>query len=383
MQPLKPILILCFACMLYSCQEQRATHEQVITPYKTVKPKKVITTLKHDTLCITAVGDIMLGTSYPDKSTLPADSGRSSFTAVEKYLHGNDVTFGNLEGTLLDTGSPATYKMHLRSKAYLFRMPTCCGEVLKNAGFNALSIANNHIGDFGDIGRASTMNTLDSMRINYAGLLAHPATLFKVNGITYGFCAFSPNSEVEPLLDLPNATQVIQQLKKQCDVVIVAFHGGGEGAAFEHVPFKMESFVGEKRGDVNKFAHAAVDAGADVILGTGPHVSRAVEVYKNRLIAYSLGNFCTYKSVSVAGVCGIAPILKIYINKRGEFLNGRIISVKQTHAGGLQTDSLNSAAQRIRMLTAMDFPQSGVDISDDGYIARNLTRLDTIAVQGK
>lgn len=385
MQLLKPILILCFACVvLYSCQEQRDTHQQaVIIPHKTFQPKKVIAPPRHDTLCITAVGDIMLGTSYPDKSTLPPDSGRSSFAAVEKYLHGNDVTFGNLEGTLLDTGSPATYKMHLKSKAYLFRMPTCCGEVLKDAGFNALSIANNHIGDFGDIGRASTMNILDSLGINYAGLLAHPTTLFKVNGVTYGFCAFSPNSEVAPLLNLQNATQIIQQLKQQCDVLIVAFHGGGEGAAFEHVPFQMESFVGEKRGDVNKFAHAAIDAGADVILGTGPHVSRAVEVYKNRLIAYSLGNFCTYKSVSVAGVCGIAPILKIYINKKGEFLNGRIISVKQTHAGGLQTDSLNSAAQRIRMLTTMDFPQSGVDISDDGYIVKNVMRLDTIAAQDK
>lgn len=379
----KPLLAICLCLFLYACQEQRNTQQQATVTHKAVPVKKTVTHTSHDTLCITAVGDIMLGTSYPDDSTLPPDSGRSSFAAVEKYLHGNDVTFGNLEGTLLDTGSPATYKMHLKSKAYLFRMPTCCGAVLKKAGFNALSIANNHIGDFGDVGRASTMNTLDSVGINYAGLLAHPATVFKVKGVTYGFCAFSPNSEVAPLLDLQNARQVIQQLKQQCNVLIVAFHGGGEGPAFEHVPFKMESFVGEKRGDVNKFAHAAIDAGADVILGTGPHVSRAVEVYKNRLIAYSLGNFCTYKSVSVIGVCGIAPILKIYINKKGEFLNGRIISVRQTHAGGLQNDSLNTAAQRIRMLTSVDFPQSGVNISDDGYIAKNTMRVDTIAAQDK
>ncbi len=383
MQFLKPICAVLLLCVLYSCQELNTREQQAVTAPKKSQPKKSITPPRHDTLCITAVGDIMLGTSYPDKSTLSPDSGRSSFAAVEKYLHGNDVTFGNLEGTLLDTGSPATYKMHLRSKAYLFRMPTCNGKTLKDAGFNVLSIANNHIGDFGDNGRLSTMNTLDSAGINYAGLLAHPTALFKVNGITYGFCAFAPNSEVQPLLDLKNATQVIQQLKQQCDVLIVAFHGGGEGVAFEHVPFKMESFFGEKRGDVNKFAHTAIDAGADVILGTGPHVSRAVEIYKNRLIAYSLGNFCTYKSVSVAGVCGIAPILKIYINKKGEFLNGRIISVKQTHDGGLQPDSLNSAAQRIRMLTMTDFPQSGLDISDDGFIVKNNMRLDTVAVQDK
>lgn len=184
-------------------------------------------------------------------------------------------------------------------------------------------------------------------------------------------------------IDLQNATQIIQKLKQQCNVLIVAFHGGGEGPGFEHVPFKMESFFGEKRGDVNKFAHNAIDAGADVILGTGPHVSRAVEIYKNRLIAYSLGNFCTYKSVSVVGVCGIAPILRIYINKKGEFLNGRIFSVKQSHEGGLQTDSLNGAAQRIRMLTMMDFPQSGLDITGDGFIAKNNVRLNTVRAQYK
>lgn len=380
----KPLLALLLICLLYSCQEQLDTQQQqaAASPVK-VQPEKKAVPKNHDTLCITAVGDIMLGTSYPNNGTLPPDSGRNSFSAVAKYLHNNDVTFGNLEGTLLDTGSPAHYKLHLRSTAYLFRMPTYFSSVLKDAGFNALSVANNHIGDFGDNGRISTMKTLDSAGINYAGLLVHPTSIFKVNGVTYGFCAFAPNSQVEPLLDLKNAAQVIQQLKQQCDVLIVAFHGGGEGVGYEHVPCAMESFIGEKRGDVHKFAHAAIDAGADVILGTGPHVSRAVEVYKNRLIAYSLGNFCTYRSVSVAGICGIAPILKIYINKKGEFLNGKIVSVKQTRDGGLQPDSLNAAAQRIRMLTMMDFVQPGVEISDDGYIAKNTAQLDSVSTQNK
>lgn len=379
----EPLFVLCLLCVLGSCQKKPNTRQRPIALSLKIQHKRVVAPIQHDTLCITAVGDIMLGSSYPDNSTLPPDSGRVSFERVEKYLHGNDITFGNLEGALLDTGKPATYKMHLKSKAYLFRMPTSCGKILKDAGFNTLSIANNHIGDFGDNGRISTMKTLDNAGINYAGLLSHPASLFKVNGVTYGFCAFSPNNQVEPLLDLQNATQIIQKLKQQCNVLIVAFHGGGEGPGFEHVPFKMESFFGEKRGDVNKFAHNAIDAGADVILGTGPHVSRAVEIYKNRLIAYSLGNFCTYKSVSVVGVCGIAPILRIYINKKGEFLNGRIFSVKQSHEGGLQTDSLNGAAQRIRMLTMMDFPQSGLDITGDGFIAKNNVRLNTVRAQYK
>jgi hypothetical protein len=111
-----------------------------------------------------------------------------------------------------------------------------------------------------------------------------------------------------------------------------------------------------------------IDAGADMVLGNGPHVCRAMELYKNRLIAYSLGNFCTYKSVSVEGVSGLAPLLKIYINKKGEFLNGRLLAFKQTHADGLVRDSANKVIARIKYLTNIDFPQSGLNIAEDGVI---------------
>jgi poly-gamma-glutamate capsule biosynthesis protein CapA/YwtB (metallophosphatase superfamily) len=170
------------------------------------------------------------------------------------------------------------------------------------------------------------------------------------------------------LLDLENATSIIHDLKQRCDILIVSFHGGAEGATYEHVPFKMESYLNAKRGDVHTFAHNAIDAGADIILGNGPHVSRAMERYKGRLIAYSLGNFCTYKSVSVAGVCGMAPLLKVYLNKKGEFINGNIISFRQTHEKGLVRDTLNRVTKRIKLLTEMDFPESGLDIDDDGSI---------------
>jgi len=284
-------------------------------------------------------------------------------------LRNADVTFGNLEGTLLDTGAPAHYKLHLLSKGYLFRSPASYGGVLKDAGFKVLSLANNHIGDFGEPGRVNTMKVLDSLGINYGGQVSHPTSVFKINGVTYGFCAFAPNAYTLSILELKNVTKIIQELKQQCDVVIVSFHGGSEGAGFEHVPFKMESFHSEKRGDVHKFAHTAIDAGADLVFGNGPHVCRAMELYNGRLIAYSLGNFCTYSGVSVAGVCGLAPILKVNINKKGEFLSGRIISATQTHYDGLQLDSLNKAAIRIKQLTEADFPLSGLDITDDGKIS--------------
>lgn len=322
----------------------------------------------NDTLTIAAVGDIMLGTSYPDDSTLPADNARNSFKAIADELRSADVTVGNLEGTLAERIDPAHYKLHLKTRAYLFRMPPMYRNVLKIAGFKVLSLANNHIGDFGDMGRLSTMRNLDTAGINYGGLLIHPSSIFKINGVTYGFCAFSPNSNVLSLLDLKNVRKMVDSLKRQCNIVIVSFHGGSEGPAYEHVTRHMESFVGEKRGNVYAFAHIAIDAGADMVFGNGPHVSRALELYKNRMIAYSLGNFCTYKSVSVEGVCGLAPLLKIKINKKGEFLNGRLIALKQTHAGGLVRDSSNRVIIHIRELTRADFPESVLNIAGDGSI---------------
>jgi hypothetical protein len=374
MNPRQSLFVFVAALCFTACQEAQVTHKHPIHHHKkigkTVTPTATATAPKTqpDSICIAAVGDIMLGTSYPDKKTLPPDSAKNSFKNVASELRDADVTFGNLEGTLLDTGAPANYRLHQLIRPWLFRMPASYGIVLKEAGFNVLSLANNHIGDFGDFGRVSTMKVLDSLGIQYGGQLSHPSAVFKINGITYGFCAFAPNGETLSILDLKNARHIIQNLKKQCDIVMVSFHGGGEGIAFEHVPFINEVFINEKRGDVHAFAHNAIDAGADLVFGNGPHVCRAMEVYKNRLIAYSLGNFCTYRCVSVAGICGMAPLLKVYVNKKGEFLSGRIIANKQTHDKGLEPDNLNRVIARIKMLTEADFPEAGLNISDDGVI---------------
>ena len=369
--PLLPAVF--FMLLLQSCLHPVHNGKQVFHQPRNMSDTVIVVKLPpaHDTLCITAVGDIMMGSSYPNKKSLPPDSGKESFKSVSRYLKNSDITFGNLEGTLLDEGLPAHRKLHFRSEAYLFRMPEKFAAVLKHAGFNILSLANNHIGDFDKKGRFSTMHVLDSCGINYAGLWSHPTSIFKINGATYGFCAFAPNNCTVSLLSLKYSAKVIQQLKQKCDVVIVAFHGGGEGKKYEHVPFKQELFVGERRGNVHAFAHNAINAGADIVLGTGPHVGRAMEVYRKRFIAYSLGNFCTYKNISVSGICGIAPLVKIYVNKKGEFLHGRIIAVKQTRKQGLQQDILNLAVKRIRWLTAMDFPRGRLRIEDNGFMTLN------------
>jgi len=308
-----------------------------------------------DTITITAAGDIMIGSAYPSKTNLPPQDGRNSFKHVAKFLTG-DILFGNLEGCFLDTGKSSKCKDTTGNSCFAFRMPERYASVIKDAGFNLLSIANNHVGDFENVGRRRTAELLDSLGINYAGQVSCPYALFKKDSIRYAFCAFAPNENTLSINQPDSAKALVARLKAQADIVIVSFHGGAEGSKYEHVPRQDELFFKENRGNVYAFAHNVIDAGADVVLGHGPHVTRAVEVYKNRFIAYSLGNFCTYGMFNLSGPSGIAPLLQLKINRRGEFICADVVSVKQTKTAGLRPDPEMRAFRKLRFLTDTDFP---------------------------
>jgi hypothetical protein len=319
-----------------------------------------------DTLTIIGVGDIMMGTSYPDNK-LPENDGAFLLKEVEPVLQNADVTFGNLEGTLLDNGgTPKTCKDP--KVCYVFRTPTRYVNNLTRAGFDIMSLANNHAGDFGEAGRKSSMKTLEAAGILHAGQVNQKTVIFNKDNVRYGLVAFAPNSNCVNLNDLKGAVQLVKQLDSLADVVIVSFHGGAEGAQYQHVPRTEELFHGENRGDVYTFSHALIDAGADIIFGHGPHVTRAVEVYKNRFIAYSLGNFCTYRGISVNGVNGLAPIIKVFTDNSGKFYKAEITPTYQTYGTGVKIDPQNQVIKKIQELTKKDFPECPIRIEENGLI---------------
>ncbi|MFN8286326.1 MAG: CapA family protein [Chitinophagales bacterium] len=324
------------------------------------------TSLSNDTITLIGVGDIMMGTLYPEPE-LPPDDGIHLYEEVDSVLQDADVTFGNLEGVLMDKNGPSkTCKDP--SVCYVFRSPQRYAKLLVDAGFDVVSVANNHAGDFGDAGRLSTMRTLDSVGLQYAGQLQKQVAIFYKDGVKYGFTAFSPNSNCISVNDTASAISIVKQLDSLVDVVIVSFHGGAEGAAYQNVPKKHELFHGEDRGNVYEFAHLLVDAGADVIFGQGPHVIRSIEVYNNRFISYSAGNFCTFGGMSVNGVNGLAPIFKVFANKKGEFIKGQIIPCYQLSHTYVHLDPDKRATTILKYLTKQDFPNSGITITDDGEI---------------
>ncbi len=323
--------------------------------------------LLKDTVSIIGVGDIMMGTNFPDNSYLPPSNGKMLWNEVKDTLRDADVTFGNLEGVILNEGGEAK-NCNNPKLCYIFRSPEKLMSNLVDAGFDVMSTANNHAGDFGDTGRKNTMRVLDSLKIEHAGQISKPYTTFMIDGMKYGFAAFAPNSGTVSINDYENAKKIVQHLDSVSDIVIVSFHGGAEGSDYQHVTGKNEYYLGENRGNVILFAHTVIDAGADIVFGHGPHVTRAMEVYKKRFIAYSLGNFCTYARFNLSGPNGIAPIVKVFTKPDGEFLYGKITSTIQRGAGGPKIDDAKGAIKIIKALIEKDFPDGVIKIDENGRI---------------
>lgn len=316
-------------------------------------------------ISIASVGDMMIGTDYP-RNHLPDDDGVSFLADVAPILSAADITFGNLEGVLIDGGEPGK-KCSNPNACYLFRSPTRYAEHYRNAGFDVLSLANNHARDFGEEGRTSSMNAIAAAGMRHSGRVDDFAS-FEHGGLRIAVLAYAVTKNSNMMLDYELAFTTVADFAKTHDIVVVSFHGGAEGADVTHVPFADEEYYGEPRGDVVRFARGVVDAGADLVIGHGPHVVRGMERYKDRLIAYSLGNFATYYGISVAGIKGVAPILTTTLDGDGRFVNGEIVSTVQLRPAGPSIDPKQRALNLIRGLSIEDFGEPGLTFLPDGRI---------------
>lgn len=319
-------------------------------------------------ITIAGVGDIMPGTSYPSTAFLPSPSVlQSLFGPLADTLASADITFGNLEGSFLNDGEPAK-RCRDSLNCYLFRIPESYAGLLAESGFDLISLANNHTGDFGEAGKKKTKQLLDSLGISYAGLTENPWAIIEHDSLRIGFCAFAPNSGTINMHRAEEVARLVSFLADTCDIVIASFHGGAEGADHQSVPRTTEYYVGENRGDVYQFARLLIDNGADVVFGHGPHVPRAIDIYKERFIAYSLGNFLTYSRFNIGGPNGLAPVAMINVDNTGRFLSGRIVPAYQIRGVGVRYDFQGGVIKKIRELIALDFPDSVISLSEEGVI---------------
>jgi hypothetical protein len=319
---------------------------------------------------VAAVGDVMLGSSFPDETggLLPPDDGATLLAEVAPILRAADVAFANLEGPFLDAGPSEKCARSKPGRCYAFRVPARYARHLADAGFDVVSVANNHVGDFGDAGRASTRAALAANGIAWSGAPGEVARL-DVRGARVALVAFSTSAGTNDVRDLEAARRIVADAHADADLVVVSFHGGAEGADRQKVPLGREEFLGEDRGDLRAFARAVVEAGADLVLGHGPHVVRGMEVIAGRLVAYSLGNFATYGGFNLAGPNGLSLVLEVRLAPDGAFLGGRIHPARQERPGGPRLDPAGAVIPVVRRLSAEDFGPGAVSVADDGTLA--------------
>jgi poly-gamma-glutamate capsule biosynthesis protein CapA/YwtB (metallophosphatase superfamily) len=316
------------------------------------------------TITLGAVGDIIMGNA---PNAMPANDGRGFFDKV-KSLFAVDLMMGNMEEPITeDTGF--TKCSPEQTSCHQFRVPPSYAAHLRDAGFHLLNQANNHGYDYGPVGYTSTQKSLTNAGLKYTGPRNY-VSIVEVKGVKVAVLGFSSYDRDNSLINLSQAKSVVEKASGMADLVVIQVHWGAEGAAMTHVKPGTEYFLGENRGDPIAFSHAVIDAGADLIIGHGPHTLRGFEVYKERLIAYSLGNFAGGKGLKGDGNLGWGAVLHATVKPDGSFVSGKFHSTYfVTNPGVPNPDSQNRGLGLVRELTKADFPTTGPVISSDGVIS--------------
>ena len=310
-----------------------------------------------------AVGDIIPGTNFPSNKLHPNKT--VLFRSAKSALQGADILFGNFESTL--TNYPKSAKNTSRRLVFAFRTPPSYTSILQDAGFDVLSVANNHSFDFFEAGFNDTIENL-----NQAGMKAvgrkDDIVYHEVKGVRFAFIGFSYFSIHNNMNDLEAAKALVRKADETADIVVISVHAGAEGTSALNVRNKTEYFYGENRGNKVLFSHTLIDEGADLILGHGPHVPRAMELYKGKLIAYSLGNFMGYRTLSSRGKLGYSLVLEADLDPVGNFKAGKIIPIHINSKGIPYVDNKFRSVGLIRQLTRSNFPNTPLEINREGEI---------------
>jgi hypothetical protein len=314
-----------------------------------------------DPVTIEWVGDMVLGSSFG----MPPDNGRRSFAAVVDTLKDADLTFGNLEETMSTTSGSKCGAGS--SNCYAFQAPPAYAGLLRSAGFDIVNMANNHAYDFGSVGRAQTVAALTRVKVASTGAPGQ-ITVLESHGTRVAFLGFAPYPWASRLDRIPQAVALVQRATTMADLVVVAIHAGAEGSTATHVPKGTEYFLGENRGDSRAFAHAVVRAGADLVVGSGPHVLRGIEQYRGRLIAYSLGNFAGYKNFALGGTLSLSGILSVTLIPNNTWGSARLIPVALHGAGLPALDPSNASVRLVARLSHEDFGANSARFATNGDI---------------
>lgn len=308
------------------------------------------------TIRIGFVGDIIPGKNAPT----------DFFDEVLSYTHRPDIMIGNFEGSIASNEYSKCKTGN--NKCFSFNGDDKFIGLLSKASFDVLNISNNHFNDYGKDGMEETIRKIQNSDILPVGIKDKIVYINK-NNLKVGVVSFSTSWWAESMNDEINVKKRINEASVNSDIVVVIFHAGAEGVKYSHTPNDTEWYLGENRGNVRLFSHMAVDAGADIVFGTGPHVLRGMEKYKDKLIAYSLGNFASASDKLLnAGSLKTSAMIEIVLDKEGSFVSGNIFPLELNDLLHPHKDSQGLAISFMNDLSKSDFGNNAVLIEESGEI---------------
>jgi hypothetical protein len=336
------VLLLAAASLASSGAGESPTSEDAVAAAPKRDPQPIV---------LTWGGDLTLGSSYGN----PPNGGRALLAAGKGVLKKAHIAAVNYEGTFGPGGSSKCGGG--RPDCYAFQAPPGNARTLRRAGVDIVNHANNHAFDYGALGWRSTRDALAKAKVAATGAPGELAILNR-RGTKVAFAGFSTYPWTNAMGDDAGVRALIKDAATKADIVVAFLHAGAEGADKAHVPLSAEQAFGEYRGDSRHFARVAIDAGADVVLGSGPHVLRGLELYKGRLIAYSLGNLAGWHNFGTGGRSSLSALLTIALAPDGRFFVARVASYRLDGAGVPHADPKRGAYQLMRSLTRADFPRT-------------------------
>jgi poly-gamma-glutamate synthesis protein (capsule biosynthesis protein) len=336
------LTVLCLLTLILvvaSCAGFAEVDENQITeiPEEEIEPQSIE---ERKEVTISMVGDIIFYGSV--ESYMKKYGDHYLLESYGPLMKKSDIVLGNLETSISKRGVP------VEDKQYTFRGKPEALKTLKNNNFTAVSIANNHVLDYGVEAFLDTLNYLEKYELLYAGggrnkEEALKGILIEKNGIKVGFLAFT---KVVPLVEWyagknkpgiigaymvheKEFVKAIKDMKQNCDVLVVSVHWGKESST---VIREEEQYIGRRM----------IDAGADIIMGHHPHVVQGIEIYKGKPIFYSLGNFIFTKSRNDLNNKTI--MANVTVDKEGNIIDiniipGNINNGKPTPMEGAEKDS--------------------------------------------
>lgn len=322
---------------------------------------------QEKTVRIAVVGHVVVATESKDGWFLPRNNGVGLGNEAAALMADADLRLGNLAAPLSTRG---TMKFGVdNDRRWAFRTPPRYAPMLDSLGLDVVLAANNHIFDFGRPAYEDTLAMLDTMAIGHVGR-NDEVVRRRINGIRVAIIGFTQpyEPEFQSHHDIELAGQKVAALTRKNDVIIVLVHGGGEGREYRYVRRGKEFAGAEYRGQIVKLARHLVDQGADLVVGYGSHMPRAMELYEGRLIAYALGNFMTYGPFDLKMPNNLSAILEVDFAKSGKPRAARLEPVRLRHPGVPYPDDKGWATSYLRKISKANFPESPLVIEKDGTL---------------